>query len=35
MLHQEITALMGIFNYKNETAVIEDYQENSYWLNYI
>lgn len=35
MLHQEITALMGIFNYKNETAVVEGYQENSFWLNYV
>lgn len=35
MLQQEIAALMGIFNFKNETAVVEDYQENSFWLNYV
>ena len=35
MLNQEITALMSSFNYKNETMVVEGYQENSSWLNFV
>lgn len=35
MLHQEITTLMSNFNHQNDTTVIEDYSENSSWLNFI
>jgi hypothetical protein len=35
MLHQEITSLMSSFNYQNNTVVVEEYQENSSWLNFV
>lgn len=35
MLKQEIVSLMSSFNFRNETNLIEDYQENSSWLNFV
>lgn len=34
MLKQEITSLMSGFSYRNRTMVVEDYQEDSSWLNF-
>jgi len=35
MLRQEIVTLMGSFKYQNQANIIEDYQGNSLWLNYV
>lgn len=35
MLNQEIDSLMSSFKHQNQAAVIEDYQDNSSWLNYV
>lgn len=35
MLNQEITSIMSGFKHQNETLVIEDYQDNSSWLNFV
>jgi alkylation response protein AidB-like acyl-CoA dehydrogenase len=35
MLNQEITSIMSSFKHQNETLVIEDYQDNSSWLNFV
>jgi alkylation response protein AidB-like acyl-CoA dehydrogenase len=35
MLTQEIVSLMSSFKQENRTAVIEDYQDNSFWLNFV
>ncbi len=35
MLKQDIVSLMGSFGYKNETRLIEHYQDNSSWLNFV
>jgi len=35
MLNQEIVSLMSSFKHQNQTAVIEDYQDNSSWMNYV
>lgn len=35
MLNQEIVSLMSSFKHPNRTAVIEDYQDNSSWLNFV
>ncbi|HAQ21663.1 MAG TPA: acyl-CoA dehydrogenase [Prolixibacteraceae bacterium] len=35
MLYQEITTLMSSFKHQNQTSVIEDYSDNSSWLNYV
>ena len=35
MLQQEISHLMTNFNFKNSTQIIEDYKENSSWLNFV
>jgi hypothetical protein len=35
MLQQDITKLMASFSFKNNTEVIEDYQDNSSWLNFV
>ena len=35
MLNQEITSLMSSFKHSNQTTVIEDYQDNSSWMNYV
>jgi alkylation response protein AidB-like acyl-CoA dehydrogenase len=35
MLNQEITALMSNFKHQNQTSVIEDYQDDSLWLNFV
>jgi alkylation response protein AidB-like acyl-CoA dehydrogenase len=34
MLNQEISSLMCSFKHQNDTFVIEDYQDNSSWLNF-
>jgi alkylation response protein AidB-like acyl-CoA dehydrogenase len=34
MLNQEITSLMSSFKHENATFVVEDYQEDSSWLNF-
>lgn len=34
MLKQEISGLMTVFAFKNERQVIDDYEENSSWLNF-
>ena len=34
-LHQEITHLMSSFNFKNNHKVVDDYEENSSWLNFV
>ena len=34
-LKQEIATLIKNFNYNNQTMVVEDYQEESNWMNYI
>lgn len=35
MLKQEIVSLMSSFNFRNESNLIEDYQDNSSWLNFV
>lgn len=35
MLKQEIVSMMSNFNFKNETNLVEDYQDNSSWLNFV
>lgn len=35
MLQQEISNLMAAFSFKNEQQVVEDYEENSSWLNFV
>lgn len=35
MLKQEIVSLMSNFSFKNETKLIEDYQDNSSWFKYV
>lgn len=34
-LHQEITQMMSSFNFKNSNKVVDDYEENSSWLNFV
>lgn len=34
VLQQEITKLMAGFSYKNKSLLVEDYQENSKWMNF-
>ncbi len=33
-LQQEISALISVFSFKNEKEVIDDYEDNSFWLNF-
>lgn len=35
MLNQEIISLMSSFKHQNQTAVIEDYLDNSSWFNFV
>ena len=35
VLSQEITSLMSSFNYQHQAVVIEEYQDNSSWLNFV
>ena len=35
MLNQEITSLMSSFNHQNDTLVVEDYQNNSSWFDFV
>jgi hypothetical protein len=35
MLNQEISSLMSSFKHQNQTLVVEDYQDNSSWMNYV
>jgi len=35
MLNQEIVSLMSSFKLQNRTQLIEDYQDNSSWLNFV
>lgn len=35
MLQQDISKLIASFSYKNKNEVVEDYQENSSWLNFV
>ena len=35
MLKQDIVSLMSSFKFKNETNLIEEYQDNSSWLNFV
>jgi hypothetical protein len=35
MLKQEIDTLVGTFQHSNQTQVVEDYQGNSLWLDYV
>lgn len=35
MLNQEITALMSSFKFQNPTIVVEDYQNESNWMNFV
>ena len=35
MLNQEIVSLMSSFKLQNQTQLIEDYQDNSSWLNFV
>ncbi|HCE57161.1 MAG TPA: acyl-CoA dehydrogenase [Prolixibacteraceae bacterium] len=35
MLHQDISKLMATFSFSNKTDVIEGYEENSSWLNFV
>jgi alkylation response protein AidB-like acyl-CoA dehydrogenase len=35
MLQQDISKLMAVFSFNNKTGVIEDYHENSSWLNFV
>lgn len=34
-LKQEITSLFQHFNFSNQTRVVEDYQEESNWMNFV
>ena len=34
-LQQEISKLMSTFNHKNEAQVVDGYEENSSWLNFV
>ena len=35
MLHQDISRLMATFSFNNKTDVVEGYEENSSWLNFV
>jgi hypothetical protein len=35
MLKQEIVSLMSTFKHQNETKLVEGYQDNSSWLNFV
>lgn len=35
MLQQEISGLLAVFSFKNNEQLIDDYEENSLWLNFI
>ena len=35
MLHQDISRLMAAFSFNNKTDVVEDYNGNSSWLNFV
>jgi len=35
MLKQDIVSLMSSFKFRNETNLVEDYQDNSSWLNFV
>ncbi len=35
MLHQDISKLMAAFNFSNKIEVVEGYQENSNWMNFV
>lgn len=35
MLNQEIASLMNSFKFQNQTKLVEDYQDNSSWLNFV
>jgi hypothetical protein len=35
MLNQEIVSLMSSFKHQNQTKLVEDYQDNSSWLNFV
>jgi hypothetical protein len=35
MLEQEISNLISSFSFKNNTRVVEEYEENSSWLNFV
>ncbi|MCE4565201.1 acyl-CoA/acyl-ACP dehydrogenase [Maribellus sp. CM-23] len=35
MLQQEIAGLLTVFSMKNETQVVQEYEENSSWLNFV
>lgn len=35
MMHQEIAAIITSFNHYNDTRIIEDYHQNSSWLNFV
>jgi hypothetical protein len=35
MLHQDISKLMATFSFNNKTEAVEDYEENSSWLNFV
>jgi hypothetical protein len=35
MLQQEISNLISNFSFKNNTRVVDEYEENSSWLNFV
>jgi len=35
MLQQDISRLIANFSFNNQTEVVEGYQENSSWLNFV
>ena len=35
MLQQDISKLIATFSFNNNKEVVEDYQENSSWLNFV
>ena len=35
MLKQEITSLLSSFNFNNKDVVVEGYEENSLWLDFV
>jgi hypothetical protein len=35
MLHQEITTLISSYSFTQNTIVVEDYEENSFWINFV
>lgn len=35
MLQQDISRLISAFSFKNNSEVVEGYQENSSWLNFV